>query len=153
MAEPDRDAGAVLGAPPEANVAATTDEAYSTELLQGRVVWLYPEVQERLGISIVREASERVLALATAEDRWMPILEDTRGRAFRRDKRLRDRPVELLVRRHPQLPMIQIVKLWFVKEDGRYAVDYWCDVCAISMIEDGPCDCCQQPNRLRETKQ
>ena len=39
-----------------------------------------------------------------------------------------------------------------VKKDGKFELDYWCDICAIGMYESGPCDCCQEPNRLRERR-
>jgi hypothetical protein len=79
-------------------------------------------------------------------------MEDNRGRAFRKDERLRKREVELFVRRYRGVPMAQVIRTYTVKPDGKYLVDYWCDICAISMVEDGPCDCCQAPNVLREQK-
>ena len=126
------------------------NQQYVTATLRGRIVWMYPALKARYGMGAVREATERVLALEADDGQLYPIFEDARGRAFRVDPRLRDRPVELLVRWRPSVHMMQVVRLWFVKPDGRYAIDYWCDVCAISMIEDGPCDCCQDHNRLRE---
>jgi len=77
-------------------------------------------------------------------------MEDTRGRSLRIDQRLREMDVELLVRRYEGPPMIQIIRVYERRNDRKYIVDYWCDVCAIVMFQSGPCDCCQAPNRLRK---
>jgi hypothetical protein len=42
--------------------------------------------------------------------------------------------------------------VYAIKPDGKYQVDYWCDVCSIAMYELKPCECCQGPTRLREWK-
>ena len=66
------------------------------------------------------------------------------------DKRLREIDVELLVRRYKQSPMLQVIRVYEIKKDKKYLVDYWCDICAIVMFELGPCDCCKDTNRLRK---
>lgn len=125
---------------------------YETVSIRGRVVWLADALKERYGIKVVREAREQVLALQTPDGQLQPIIEDTRGRAFRIDKRLRGIDMELLVRRYAGLPMIQVIRVYAIKKDGKYELDYWCDICAIVMYQMGPCDCCQQPNRLRQRR-
>ena len=122
---------------------------HETLLLSGQVVWAADALERQFGISTVPEAKERLLALETTDGQLHPIVEDARGRAFRNDSRLRDRDVELLIRRHPAARLVQIVRVYVIKPDGKYLVDYWCEICSISMIEDGPCDCCQEPNQLR----
>ena len=62
------------------------------------------------------------------------------------------REVELFVRFYDGVPLAQVIRHFAIKPDGKYAVDYWCDICAISMVEDGPCDCCQMPSVLRELR-
>jgi hypothetical protein len=44
---------------------------------------------------------------------------------------------------------VQVIRLYELKKEGKFILDYWCDVCAIDMYELKPCDCCQAPNRLR----
>lgn len=132
----------------------SADEAsspnYRSERIRGQVVWLAPALEDDFGISTVPEVSENGLALRTHDGRLFPIVENVRGRAFRKDPRLRDTDVELLVRRYDRQPFVQILQVCVV-EDGRlYEVDYWCDVCAIVMFEKGPCACCQDDNRLRK---
>src|SRR5215216_6143510 len=62
---------------------------FTTETLRGRVVYLAEAMEKQAGVPSVPEAGERVLALQTARGDLVPILEDVRGRAFRRDDRLR----------------------------------------------------------------
>ncbi|MCA9222733.1 MAG: hypothetical protein KDA71_20565, partial [Planctomycetales bacterium] len=77
------------------------------------------------------------------------IVEDVRGRAFRRDDRLRKMRVELLVRRYAGVPAVQIIRVFELTDEGRFELDYWCDICAIAMFELKACDCCQGPIELR----
>lgn len=131
--------------------AAASDDSpkASTRTLAGRVVWLMEALSERFGIRTVPEAADRVLALQTPDGRLYPIAEDSRGRAFRRDQRLREMDLELTVRQYDGSPMVQVVRVVALKPEGKFEVDYWCEVCAIPMYEQGPCDCCQAPNELR----
>ncbi|MCH8922727.1 MAG: hypothetical protein IIA67_06220 [Planctomycetes bacterium] len=125
---------------------------YKSELLRGRVVYLAEAMQRRFGAKTVKEAGQRILALETAKGTLHPIFEDVRGRAFRSDKRLRDREVTLLVRRYDGSPVVQIIRLFAHNKSGLAELDYWCDICAIPMFELKPCDCCGGPIRLREQK-
>ena len=123
---------------------------YRTRKIRGRVAYL-GESLVNLNIGLVPEASERLLLLRTDDGSYLPIVEDKRGRSFRKDKRLREMHVELLVRDYDDLlPMVQVIKIFELSAKEKYLIDYWCDVCAITMFEDGPCDCCQDHNRLRK---
>ena len=143
----DDAAGTVPARPLDAGRAANLKQTAS---VRGRVVWIGDALDRRFGIALDPQAKERMLALETDDGQLLPLVEDTRGRAFRRDPRLRDRDVELLVRQLPGTGLIQVIRVHFIKPDGKFVVDYWCDICAIAMYEDGPCQCCQQPNQLRE---
>ena len=123
---------------------------YNTLFLRGRVVWMAEALGRRFGIQTVPEAAERTLVLETSKGELHPIVEDVRGRSFRKDERFRGVDVELLVRRYEGSPMVRVIRIYALKKDSKYELDYWCDVCAIVMYELGPCDCCQEPNRLRE---
>ncbi len=116
---------------------------------QGRVVWLGEALARRYGINSVPEAEKRILALETDDGRLLPLVEDVRGRAFRRDARLRAMKVELLARRFEHTPLLQIIRVVELQNGKRYEIDYWCDICAIAMYELKPCDCCQGPIELR----
>ena len=134
--------------------AAITDDSptFATETLRGKVVFLAEAMETQTGVRSVAEAKERILALQTAGGEMVPLLEDARGRAFRRDERLRQMQVELLVRRYRGSPLAQIIRVYEVAKDGRYEIDYWCDICAIAMVEKKDCECCQGPVELRRRK-
>lgn len=134
--------------------STTADHAlapqYNTELVRGRAVWLSEGLENEFGISTVPEVAENTLALLTPTGELIPIVENLRGRALRKDKRLREMDLAILARRYQRHPFIQILTLYEVDGEERFEVDYWCDVCAIVMYETGPCSCCQDDNRLRK---
>lgn len=123
--------------------------------LRGKVVFLGEELAEGKGVETVPEARQRYLAVKTTDGKFIPLVEDVRGRAFRADERLRGRELVLLVRRYESHPLAQVIRTFEPKEDGLHELDYWCDICAIAMYEFKECDCCQGPIRLRsrETEQ
>ncbi len=118
-------------------------------LLRGRVVFVRDALKE-LGIPAYEELNGQV-ALHTDDGELLPIVPDWRGRAFFQDARLRNRPVELVVRRYDKIPYLQVLMIFVRQGDKRLYMDYWCDVCSIPMYEIKPCDCCQGPTRLRLT--
>jgi hypothetical protein len=126
--------------------------AFVQETIRGHVVFLAEAMEKRTGAASVAEAKDRILALETAGGELIPLVEDVRGRAFRRDERLRKMEVELLVRRYQSSPLVQIIRVFEVKADGPYELDYWCETCAIAMYELKDCDCCQGPIELRRRK-
>jgi len=130
--------------------ATEPNPVYHNERIRGRVVWLADALKDRFGISTVPESQDRVLAIVTDEGKLIPLVENLRGRAFRKDERLRDRPMEIWVRRYEDQPLVQILRIFEIADEGMLEVDYWCDVCAIVMFETGPCSCCQDHNRLRK---
>jgi len=127
----------------------TPQSPYVTKTIRGRVVWLADAMTRLHGIKTVPEASDRILALETDDGQLHPIVEDIRGRAFRRDERLRKMKAELLVRQHQGSPMVQVVRVFELTEDGKFEIDYWCEICSIAMFELKDCECCQGPIELR----
>ena len=122
---------------------------HRNEVICGQVFWLAEVLQNQFGISIVPEATENSLAILTECGAVLPIVENLRGRAFRKDERLRGTDMEILARRYEKHPVIQVLRIYLIKDGLRYELDYWCDVCAIVMYEAGPCACCQASNQLR----
>jgi len=122
-----------------------------SNILRGRVVWA-AEVLEKRGARSVPEAEQRTLALETAAGELIPILEDVRGRGFRSDERLRQMDLELLVRKLPKSPFVQIIGVYQWDGKRKLEIDYWCQVCAIAMVELKPCDCCQGETELRKRR-
>lgn len=126
--------------------------AFKLETIRGRVVYLAEVFEKRTGIPSVAEAKDRILALQTDQGELAPLLEDVRGRAFRRDERLRNMEVELLVRRYSGSPVVQIIRVHEITKGAKFEIDYWCQICAIAMFEQKDCECCQEPNELRRRK-
>jgi hypothetical protein len=119
------------------------------QLFRGEVVHI-PAALKKLGIKAYKEELQDQVALLTPDGELLPILPDWRGRAFFQDERLRDRKVELIGYRKPGIPYLQVLTIYTFDEEGeRQHTDYWCDICSIPMYEIKPCDCCQQPIRLR----
>ncbi|MGE0760777.1 MAG: hypothetical protein AB7F89_00830 [Pirellulaceae bacterium] len=145
-------AAGALWSVPDGLLGVRGAELFETVVLRGRVEFQSDVFARQLGIREVPEAAQRVLALLTKEGEIVPLVEDTRGRSFRRDERLRGREVEVTVRRHQQTPFVQVVRICEVAEDGLYELDYWCDICSIAMYELKDCDCCQGPIELRRRR-
>jgi hypothetical protein len=135
---------------PESKTASEPEPKYRTELIRGQVVWLAAALKSEFGISTVPEAAETALAIRTHDGQLLPIVENIRGRAFRKDERLRNKDMQIVARRYERQPLIQILRVYEVEGDKRFELDYWCDICAIVMFETGPCSCCQDDNRLRK---
>jgi hypothetical protein len=123
---------------------------YTTETVRGRVVWLDEALGRLYGVATEPTVAETAVVLETPDGQLLPIIPDVRGRAFAVDARLRGIDLELLVRRYQGVPMIQTIRVFERKAEGLYEIDYWCDICAISMFILKPCECCQGPTRRRE---
>lgn len=123
---------------------------FTTETLRGRVVWLADGLKRRFGVATEPQAAEALAALETPDGKLIPIVPDVRGRAFMVDERLRGIDMQLLVRRYEGAPLVQVIRVFALKPDGIYELDYWCDICAIPMFILKDCECCQGPTRLRE---
>lgn len=135
-----------------AAAAKEADANVPRELYSGKVVLLTEALQKR-GIKSTAEMKDQVVLETDKGELW-PIVSDWRGRAFFQDERLRNRQVDLVVRKHPGVPYLQVLMLFTFDEKGeRQYTDYWCDICSIPMYEIKECECCQGPIRLRFQKQ
>lgn len=122
--------------------------ATQPRLFTGKVVMLQKALKGR-HINAAEEFRNQVV-LETPDGELIPIVPNWRGRAFYQDSRLRNRKVELVGKRSPGIPYLQVLMVFtFDKRGRRQYTDYWCDVCSIPMYELKPCDCCQAPIHLR----
>jgi hypothetical protein len=118
-------------------------------IVSGKVVMLADALEKRSITSYAEEIKGQVV-LETRDGKLLPLVPDWRGRAFYQDERLRNRPVDLLVKRHAGVPWVQVLSIYLFDENGkRNIMDYWCDICSIPMYEIKECECCQGPIRLR----
>ena len=131
---------------------AKSKPTYTTASLRGEVVWLRDEIA-KTGIKLAAEIAEGNLVLKESDGSFHPLMEDRRGHAFRLDPRLRSLKLELLVRRFQHHPYLQVLKVYEVGEDEiKRELVYWCEICAITMFELKPCDCCQGQIELQRRK-
>lgn len=142
--------GNIYGQEPKS--PAKTDSPFELQTHRGRVVYLAEALLRLHGIKSVDEAKERTIAIETKDGTLIPIVEDVRGRAFRNDERLRKMNVEVLVRKFKGSPAGQVIRLYELTDEGKFEIDYWCDVCSIAMYELKLCECCQGDIELRKTK-
>ena len=138
------------GGPSPSESTQQEDGRYRTERIRGKVVWLAEAIKRLHGVNADPDVAETMVALETEDGQLIPLLKDARGRGFLMDKRLRDRPMELLVRRYEGLPVVQVITVYTLHDGKKFELDYWCDICAIPMYELKECECCQGPSRLRE---
>ena len=53
---------------------------------------------------------------------------------------------------YPGSPMLQVIQVFETRAEGKFELDYWCEICAIAMFELKDCECCQGPIELRARK-
>jgi hypothetical protein len=123
---------------------------YESIVLRGTVLELGPHLLQAFSVAMDDDLGKAVVALVTDSGEVHPLVKDVRSRGFWMDKRLRDRPMELHVHKFPGLPFVRLIDTYSFKDGKKYAVDYWCTVCAITTFEPGPCPCCQDEIELRE---
>ncbi len=125
--------------------AAASEPTGEKVLLSGQVILLAEALKAR-GIKFYAAELQGAVVLETKAGEIVPLISDWRGRAFYQDERLRHRPVDLVVRRTPGLPFVQVLMVYtFNDKEIREYTDYWCDICAIPMYEIKDCECCQGP--------
>jgi hypothetical protein len=132
--------------------SAADDSPFELQTHRGKVVYLAEALQRLHKIKSVDEAKDRTLAVETADGNLIPLVEDVRGRAFRADPRLREMQVELLLRKFNGSPAGQVIRVYELTKEGKFEIDYWCDICSIAMYELKVCECCQGDITLRKTK-
>lgn len=137
---------------PGSSFAEEQPAAFHLETLRGRVGFLGEQLAKKYGITSVPEANDRTISLETTAGKIVPFVEDVRGRAFRRDERLRKMDLELVLRRYDDFPAARVIRVYELTKEGKFELDYWCDICAIAMYELKDCECCQGPIELRRRK-
>ncbi|MGQ0636017.1 MAG: hypothetical protein ACT4QC_15510 [Planctomycetaceae bacterium] len=140
---------AALAAHLAAEDRATADDKPARAVVSGKVVRLADALQKR-GVKTYGEEIKDQVVLVTEQGDLIPLVPDWRGRAFYQDKRLRDRPVDLVINRRRGVPWVQVLSIYvFDENETRCLADYWCDICSIPMYEIKECECCQGPIELR----
>jgi hypothetical protein len=95
---------------------------------------------------------KRGLVLKADDGTSYPIVEDGASGMLFQDARLRNRPVRLTAHRESGTGKLQVVRVQTVKAGEVYDVDYWCEVCQISLDHPGQCYCCGDEVEFRERR-
>jgi len=122
--------------------------APETVTLRGKVNELAVAIQAK-GIAADSEPIAKQVALVTADGAIVPLISDESSRALFLDKRLRDREIEILGRKHAGVPYLQVGSFKVVEAGKMQTPEYYCDVCSISVRYPQDCPCCQGPLVLR----
>jgi len=78
-----------------------------------------------------------------------PLLSGDSSRALFLDERLRNCRGEIQGRRFAGVPYLQVVSFKVEREGRLQSPEYYCDVCAISVLYPQICPCCQGSMELR----
>ena len=114
----------------------------------GKVV-LLSEVLKAKGLPADPEPIAFQVVLVEEDGTITPMLSDDASRALFKDERLRGRKAELIARKLPGVPYLQVVS-FKVDDEGILRIpEYYCDVCSISVRSPQTCPCCQGPMDLR----
>jgi hypothetical protein len=124
--------------------------APETVTLRGKVLTLTEAIKARgLALNVDPEPAAKQAVLVGEDGTITPLLSDETSRALFMDERLRNRKAEIVGRRYPGLPYLQVVTIQ-VESDGKLRTpEYFCDVCTISVYYPQICPCCQGPMELR----
>jgi hypothetical protein len=117
----------------------------------GKVVPLAEALKKR-GVPVDPDGPA-VLALETDSGQLYPLVKDAGGRTVYHDENLLRRPMRIDGRLLPGTQLLQVFRIYSLKDGRPHEVYYWCDVCAIKRLsreKSGICECCGGPMELRE---
>lgn len=119
-------------------------------VIRGKFLTLKEALASReLEIKPDPELIAKQVVLMTEDGTIVPLLCDDPCRALFLDARLRNCRGEIQSRRFPGVPYVQVVS-FKVERGGRMrSPEYYCDVCAITVLYPQTCPCCQGAMELR----
>jgi hypothetical protein len=118
--------------------------------LRGKVLLLTDALKLRIpAVKVDSDPIARQVALVADDGAITPLLDDDSSRALFVDDRLRNCRAELEGRWFTGVPYFQVIS-FKIERDGRLRTpEYYCEVCAISVLYPQSCPCCQGPVELR----
>ncbi len=138
---------AALAPPPPPSSTASSPEPV---VVRGKVLTLAEALVARgLPVKPDADTAARQVVVLENDGTIVPLLCEDASRAFFLDERLRKCPSEIQGRRFTGVPYLQVIS-FKIERDGRLRTpEYYCDVCAISVLYPQICPCCQGPVELR----
>ena len=98
----------------------------------------------------VADGKKRRLELRADDGKSYAILDNATSKILFVEKRLRNRPVQLTAILEPRIKSLRVVRVQTLKDGELYDVDYWCEICQISLDYPGLCVCCNEETVFRE---
>jgi hypothetical protein len=95
------------------------------------------------------EPIAKQVVVLTDDGTIYPLLSDDFSRALFVDPRLRNCRGEVQGRQIAGIPYVQVVSFKVEREGRLRSPEYYCDVCAISVLYPQVCPCCQGSMELR----
>ncbi len=117
--------------------------------LQGRVVCLAEEMNH-LHQTVLPSNHEHLYGFKTAEGKYYTLLRTKFSEALFVDRRLQLKDLMITGHVFPNSQIMEVIRLRSLRHGQVFDVLYYCDICAIDMVEPGICLCCQQPVELIE---
>jgi hypothetical protein len=130
--------------------AAPPSKTPETVTLRGKVLTLTDALKARgLALAPDPEPTAKQVVLMAEDGTITPLLSDETSRALFVDERLRNLKTQLVGRRYPGVPYLQVVTIQVEREGRLRTPEYFCDVCTISVGYPQICPCCQGPMEFR----
>ncbi len=96
------------------------------------------------------DGKKKQLELKADNGKSYSIIDNAASKMLFLEKRLRDRPVQLTAILEPQTNSLRVVRVQTLKDGVLHDVDYWCEICQISLNYPGLCVCCNDDTVFRE---
>jgi hypothetical protein len=127
-----------------------SDPAPEPLVVRGKFLTLAEALASReLKIKPDPEPIAKQVVLMAEDGTIFPLLSDDASRALFLDQRLRNCRGEIHGRRFAGVPYLQVVSFKVEREGRLRTPEYFCDVCAISVLYPQVCPCCQGTMELR----
>ena len=128
----------------------TSGPAPEPLVVRGKFLTLAEALASReLKIKADPEPIAKQVVLMAEDGTIFPLLSDDASRALFLDQRLRNCRGEIHGRRFTGVPYLQVVSFKVEREGRLRSPEYFCDVCAISVLYPQICPCCQGTMELR----
>jgi hypothetical protein len=132
------------------SVPVPPDSAPEPVVVRGKFLTLAEAMAARnLKIKPDPEPIAKQVVILAEDGTIFPLLSGDSSRALFLDERLRNCRGEIQGRRFAGVPFIEVVSFKVEREGRLQSPEYYCDVCAISVLYPQICPCCQGSMELR----
>ncbi|GIW80630.1 MAG: hypothetical protein KatS3mg105_2437 [Gemmatales bacterium] len=122
---------------------------FKLDHFEGKVVPI-KDIVSKFHTKLDKDAWPTWLALVTTDGKVLPLIKNDNSRMFFKEPKLQNRLMRIEGRLLPGSQLLQVIRVYSIRDGKLYEVFYWCDVCVIKRFEKQNCDCCGEPMILRE---